>query len=471
MQARINLVRTILAASLAASGLIAAIAAAGDADAKDGAKHRHEHGQHKKADAAELQDVVKGADPTPEACPSALPAGAQCFAGQDANGAYYWIARPKDWNGILVVHSHGGPRSTKPKLTHPREDLMRFAVTVDEGYAWAGSDYRRAGYGVRMAAADTDNVRKIAEKLLGQPKLVLLHGQSWGGNVAAKTAELYAVDADGHRNYDGVVLTSGVLGGGTGSYGFRADLRAVYQYYCHNHPRADEVQYPVWQGLPKGAKMTRDDLEARVNQCTGIDEAADKRTPQQAENLKNILAVTHVPEKTLVEHLAWATNLFQDMIWRKLDGKSPFDNSKTVYAGSDDDAALNKGIERFTADPEAVRMLAYDADPTGQIMLPTITMHAKNDPTAFVPLEAHYRDVVTRAGNGELLEQNFTDEAVHSKLSTPQYAALFSSMVDWIETGDKPTRQSVAAACEEKAKTYHEPCLFLQDFTPWPQGQ
>jgi len=308
----------------------------------------------------------RGDETTPKDCPENLPAGTECFAGRDMRGAYYWIAKPKNWNGVLVVHAHGGPRTAKPKPDDPVEDLERFAVTVQEGYAWAGSNYRRQGYGVRMAAADTDNVRRIAERLLGKPKTVLLHGQSWGGNVAAKTAELYALDWRGHKNYDGVVLTSGLLAGGSRGYDFRADLRAVYQYYCKNHPRADEVQYPVWQGLPKGASMKREELEKRVDECTGLSLAKDKRSPEQARNLANILAVTHVPEKTLVAHLAWATGMFQDIIWRRLDGKNPFDNSQVQYKGSDDDAALNKGVERFKADPQAHRAMVYDAASSGQ---------------------------------------------------------------------------------------------------------
>lgn len=401
------------------------------------------------------------ASPKKAECPKEMPKATECFSGADENGAYYWIAKPENWNGVLVVHSHGGPRTATPKPDDPLEDLVRFAVTVDEGYAWVGSNYRREGYGVRMAAEDTDNVRKIAEELLGKPRLTLLHGQSWGGNVAAKAAELYALDADGKKNYDGVVLTSGVLGGGTGSYGFRADLRAVYQYYCKNHPRPDEMQYPVWQGLPKDAKMKRDDLEKRVDECTGISQPKDKRSPEQAKNLANILAVVKVPEKTFVAHLAWATNLFQDVVWRRLDGKNPFDNSKTVYSGSDDDEALNKGVERFSADAEAVRMLAYDADLTGQIVLPTITMHANDDPTAPVELEKQYHDKVAAAGNSDLLVQNFTDEAEHSKLSTPQYAALFSELLNWIDKGSKPTPETIAASCKAATSRYDEPCRFV----------
>lgn len=408
----------------------------------------------------------KPADPAPKDCPSSMPVGTECFAGQDLHGAYYWIAKPKDWNGTLVVHAHGGPRTAKPTPDDPVEDLERFAVTVQEGYAWAGSNYRREGYGVRMAAADTDNVRRIAIRLLGKPKHVLLHGQSWGGNVAAKTAELYALDWRGQKNYDGLVLTSGLLAGGGHGYDFRADLRAVYQYYCKNHPRADEVQYPVWQGLPKGSKMSRDELQQRVDECTGISLAKDKRSPEQAKNLANILAVTKVPEKTLVAHLSWATGLFSDIVWRRMDGKNPFDNADVQYKGSDDDAALNKGVERFKADPQAARLMAYDADLTGQIVAPTITLHAKNDPTVFVDHEAIYRQTVDKAGNGELLVQNFSDEAEHSKLSTPQYAALFSAMLSWIDKGEKPTPQTVAALCEKKAETYKEPCKLLPDFVP-----
>ncbi|QND52867.1 alpha/beta hydrolase [Phyllobacterium sp. 628] len=401
-------------------------------------------------------------------CPAKLPADTDCYSGQDKNGAFYWIARPKNWNGILVLHTHGGPRLSRPNIDDPVEDLERFAVTVSEGYAWAGSSYRREGYGVRMAAEDTENLRLIAWDKLGRPRLTLLHGQSWGGNVAAKIAELYSINGAGDRVYNGVVLTSGVLAGGTRAYDTRADLRVVYQYYCHNNPKPDEQQYPLWQGLPKDVHMPRSELDARVNACTGVDLPVEQRSPEQKQNLANILAIVPVPERTLAAHLAWGTMTFKDMIWRRLDGHNPFDNQTAEYKGSTDDAALNKDVERFTADPEGVRLLAYDSDLTGQIVLPTLTMHAKDDPTAPVEFENVYRDTVTKAGNGDLLVQTFTDEHEHSKLSTPQYAALFQSMTDWIDKGTKPTPVSVDGICQQKAPTYGEPCRFDTKYYPGP---
>ncbi|HET6242098.1 MAG TPA: hypothetical protein VFD99_08955, partial [Arthrobacter sp.] len=128
--------------------------------------------------------------PGPAACPASLGGKATCYTGQDADGAYYAIAVPKDWNGSLVVHAHGGPdlgEGSDPDRSIG--DLDRWSVMVDEGYAWAGSSYRRGGYGTRMAAADTENLRRLFVDEFGKPKRTYVHGQSWGGNVAAKVAE------------------------------------------------------------------------------------------------------------------------------------------------------------------------------------------------------------------------------------------------------------------------------------------
>lgn len=404
--------------------------------------------------------------PADATCPEGIPAGTKCYTGRSEEGAFYWIAIPANWNNVLVVHSHGGPRTTTPEINDEIDDLQRFSVMVREGYAWAGSTYRRGGYGVRMAAEDTDILRRIFWDRFGKPRRTIVHGQSWGGNVAAKVSELYAVDGNGQRNYDGVLLSAGLVAGGTRGYVFRSDLRAVYQFYCRNHPRPDEVQYPVWQGLPADARMSRAQVSARIDECTGLSKPAAERTPEQARKLRNILGVIGIREDEFVSHLNWATGLFQDMVWKRLDGHNPFSNEGRVYSGSDDDAALNAGVERFSADPEGVARLAYDADLTGQIMLPTLSIHAKNDPTVFVGVDAVYLDIIAAAGRSDLLVQTFTNEDIHSKLSTPEYAGMLDALMAWIDKGEKPTPATVAAACETHAAAYGEPCKFDTGFVP-----
>jgi pimeloyl-ACP methyl ester carboxylesterase len=403
-------------------------------------------------------------------CPAGLPAGASCYAGQDSNGAYYWIVVPEHWNHVLVVHSHGGPSLKRPVAEDPLSDLQRFAVTVTEGFAWAGSSYRHAGYGVRDAAQDTDNLRQIFWSKFGRPRYTLLHGQSWGANVAAKAAELYGSDASGKPVYDGVILTSGVLGGGTRSYDFRVDLRVVYQYFCKNHPAADEPAYPLWQGLPADSKLRPHDLDERINSCTGVELPEAARSPTQKRALANILAVVHIPERTLASHMNWATFTFRDLVQRQLRGENPFSTTGVRYVGSDDDTALNAAVERFTADPSGVRDLAYDSDLSGKLTVPTLTMHAEDDPTAFVELESTFHDTVAKAGSNALLVQSFTDEHEHSKLATPEYAALFRAMLRWITDGQKASPATLAADCAVTRKIYGEDCHFDPGFQPRPLG-
>ncbi|WML78552.1 hypothetical protein [Streptomyces sp. VNUA74] len=399
-------------------------------------------------------------------CPPALAEKATCWTGRDTGGAYYTMAVPKDWNGSLVVHAHGGPDlGDASDPARSTEDLGRWAVMVEEGYAWAGSAYRRGGYGARMAAEDTENVRRLFTQRFGRPERTYLHGQSWGGDVAAKAAETYGARRGA---YDGVLLTNGVLGGGSRGYDYRVDLRVVYQYYCRNHPRPTEPQYPLWQGLRPGSTMTNAGLDARLRECTGYDSAPADRTALQQRNLDDILAVTGIPERTLESHLRFATFTFRDIVSSRLDGRNPWSNRGVRYSGSHDDKALNAGVERFSADPAARRDLSYDSDLTGRVDLPVLTLHAIDDPTAFVEHEAAYRATLDGVGRGRNLVQTFTKESEHSSLSDSEYAASIAALDAWARTGRKPAPHSIAASCATFDATYGDGCFYDPGFHPKP---
>jgi hypothetical protein len=416
---------------------------------------------------ARADDPVKSNASSVMTCPAGLPAETTCYSGKDGNGAFYLLAKPNNWNGMLVVAAHGGPSPFgEEKLKTVSDFLQRFSVIVREGYAWAGSSFRRGGFGVRMAAEDSENVRRIFIQTFGRPKRTIIHGQSYGAGVAAKVAELYAVNPDGARNYDAMLLTSGVLAGGTRFYLPRADMRAVYQYYCKNHPRPDEPQYPVWMGLPADSKLTPQDLESRVNECAGIKLPAAQRSEQQRHNLANILNVTRTPERTLLINMDRATFLFQDIVHRRLAGRNPFSNIGVKYTGSTDDEALNQNVQRFRSDPQAVSDLAFDSDPTGKVFIPVLTMHAIDDPQVAVEVESIFRETFEKAGAAERLVQTFTDEREHGRLSTPQYAALLAALRDWIESGRKPSPPSIGDVCGPFSKVYNEPCLFVPSYQP-----
>lgn len=406
------------------------------------------------------------AGPARGECPADLAGQATCYTGRDAGGAYYAIAVPADWNGSLVVHAHGGPDlGAESDPDRSLDDLGRWSVMVKEGYAWAGSSYRRGGYGTRMAAADTESVRRLFVEEFGEPRRTYVHGQSWGGNVAAKVVETYGARRGA---YDGALLTNGVLGGGSRGYDYRVDLRVVYQYYCANHPRATEPQYPLWQGLRAGSTMTSAGLRTRLQECTGYASASSERTALQQRNLDDILAVTRIPERTLESHLRFATFTFRDIVHDRLGGRNPFGNQGVRYSGSHDDVALNAGVERFAPDPTAVRDLSYDSDLTGKVPVPVLTLHAIDDPTAFVEHEAAYRATLQGARRGGHLVQTFTREHEHSELSDAEYANSLAALDAWVRKGRKPTAGSVAASCTAFARAYGTGCFYDPEFRPAP---
>lgn len=414
------------------------------------------------------------ASPQQQPCPKEvkdLPEGTTCWAGQDEAGAYYWIAKPKDWNGNLVLHSHGGPALGKlPKAERAIEDFDRWSIWVRSGNALAVTSYRQGGVEVMAGAEDTARMLPIAVSVIGKTKKVILHGQSWGGGVAARAAEVNGPLSKVEPKIDGVLLTNGLLAGGTKAYDFRLDLRVVWQAVCENHPRANEIQYPLWQGLSsKDAKMSKEDLTQRVNECLGLDKPKTERSEKQKENLKTIVDVIKIPEKSIQGHLGWATHHFQDIVFNRLQGKNPFSNEHVNYVGSNNDEALNKKVLRYKADPSAVAAFAKDADPSGNIALPMLTLNAMNDPTVFVEIADFWKNKVGKVGKGNNLVQVFADDNQHSYISDTHYVTIMNSLLKWIDKGEKPTPTSVAKECSAlDAKWNPKDCRFVPDFKPAP---
>lgn len=404
------------------------------------------------AGAAHAQTVVT--------CPRPLDVAARCYEGRDASGAAFAIAIPEKWNRALVIYGHGGPSLRAPDPERVRQSLDRWSFVVKAGYAWAGTSYARGGYGVRSAAEDLERLRGVFVAAFGAPRRALLHGEGWGANVAARALELFP------GRFDGALLTSGEIAGATRAYDARIDLRAVYQYFCRNHPRPDEPPYPLWMGEPPGVRMNSADVRERVNACTGWNRPAPRRTSAQRRALAEILAATRIPERSLVNYLTWSTGVLADIV-RALDGRNPFTNVGVAYHGTTDDRALDAGVPRFAADPLARARLAADGDPTGRADTPTVTLHAVGDPVAYVEQESAYRETRERAGTAGRLVQLFTDERDHDLLATPELAAALAALDEWVEQGRKPTAASVIAGCAAiEAQFRNETCRILADYRP-----
>jgi hypothetical protein len=416
------------------------------------------------------QEAPKASPPAATACPPAVGEIATCYSERLGSGAYVLAAMPKAWNGNLIVFGHGGPAVVPPTAAGSQGDLAKYAFAVKSGYAWIASSYRREGYGVQMAAEDSEQARRYFVERIAKPSRTIYHGASYGGLVGAKLIETYARSADGSANYDGAIFNSGFVLGAPVSHQFRADLRAVYQYYCKNLPGPDEPQYPLWSGLPAQSKMTLKDLETAVDACTGVAHGVAERSETQKQNLASILGVMRFPERMLVRHMQAATFLFREIAERVTHGASAFSNVDVRYSGSSNDAELNRSVARFAADPAAVAALKADGEPTGSLPVPVVSVHSINDPQVVVEVQSAYRAAVDRAGSGDRLVQAFTDENEHTGQSAPELAAALDALMLWIEKGVKPTPQTIAATCERRRASFDGKCSYHPEFSPKPYG-
>ena len=398
--------------------------------------------------------------PTKQVCPEGVPAGATCLRGQDSATSHYLIVMPAKWTGVLVVHAHGGPSLGTPKTTRADEDIKRWAITVQEGHAWAGSVFRQGGFAVTTAAEDTERVRRIFIDHVAKPRTTLLHGQSWGAMVATRAGEMFP------KSWDGILLTSGVVAGPT-TYDFRLDIRALYQHLCNNHPRPTEQAYPLSIGLPTDSKLTHAELAQRANECLGTGTPAAQRTPEQAQKLKTIVDVLKMPENSVMSHLNWGTFSLQDVV-AKNGGVSPFGNAGVRYVGSSDDVKLNAAIPRFTADPKAVARFSADVNHEGRFVVPVISAHAINDATVFVEGQDVLRQKMKAAGKDHLLVQTYVDSREHSYWGDAHYPPLFNALLQWVEKRQKPSPSDIDQQCKQLSSAKPADCRFLPNYAVKP---
>jgi hypothetical protein len=407
-------------------------------------------------------------------CPPGLPPATICLAGQDAHGAFYLIAVPAAYNGELVLWNHG--YSITPPAPLGTADLAPGApVLLELGFAVAASSYRPdaiglGGWAVRDGAEDTENLRQLFVQTVGRPQRTFLVGASEGGLITEEMVERFGRDEHSVRRYDGALSACGVVAGATRLWQADFDQRVVYQYYCQNLPRPDEEQYPLYFGLAPDNTLTADDVGARINECTGVAQPPETRTPQQAQNLANLVGVLRISEGDLLAQLAGDAFGMQEIALVRTHGLNPFTNAGAHYSGSSDDRALNRGVYRAAADPAAARFLRKAYDPDGDIDLPMVTIHTTGDPTVFVEEENAFRHTVKDAGRLHNLQQNYTDAAEHCEFSFSEELAAFQALIGWVETHSKPTREDVAGLCQQNMLLFADTCNFDLIFHPKPLG-
>ena len=325
--------------------------------------------------------------------------------------APYRIDMPEKWNGILLIYYHG--YSEKP-VTYDKNDTKGLSSGfASQGFAVAQSGYSEAGFAIEHAVPETEALRRYTIAHYGQPKETYVLGHSMGGELAMITMESYP------NRYDGALPLCGLLQPSTWALGRGGAMRAAFDYY---YPGV----MPSIVGAP--ADVVFDDAMV---------EKVLKVLPTNPKGFKEMMALGHFKtERDLADGVVFGSFTLRDFEQRL--GMPVVENRNYLYAGGEDDNALNEGVKRYAAPDAALAYLKTWYTPTGILLKPTLAVHTTYDPIIPADSVRLYSDQVQRAGSSANFVQQFVKADGHCNISGPETFTALQELIQWKHTGVKP---------------------------------
>ncbi len=139
------------------------------------------------------------------------------------DGAHYLIEVPSNWNGTLVLYSHGYVFPGQPNPALDAGDPLTEAALLNQGYALAGSAYSTAGWALQQAFQDQIALLNFFDATCGQPLRTIAWGHSLGGIITAGLVQLNP------GRFNGALPMCGVLAGGVGTWNQALDGAFAFQ--------------------------------------------------------------------------------------------------------------------------------------------------------------------------------------------------------------------------------------------------
>lgn len=326
--------------------------------------------------------------------------------------APYRIEVPADWNGELVVYTHGYELTDgKPfpfEATYQKRIRDGF---VSRGFAYLQSGYAKEGWAVKEGLEDTEALRRHFVAAHGEPKKTWITGHSMGGLIATVALErqpdVYA---------GGLALCPALAPAAEFFEENLFDLLAAFDFLA---------------GRAAGIAPLTDSKWALASaEATA---AALAKNPAAARILAGRFALR-------ADDLPWLLAFYQP-IWKELverAGGIPVDNRNTLYAGFGDDPAMNRGVARVAGDPAAERYLQQYASPTGRLSDPLVVLHTTYDPIVPPVVASRYDQLATAEGNRDRVRYRFVEADGHCNFTSEETQKAFDLLRDWAASGKAP---------------------------------
>lgn len=395
----------------------------------------------------------------------AQPASSTPYTGTTADGGQ-WIADvPSNWNGTLLLYSHGFGPPAPADLPDPNTKQ----ALLDRGYAMAGSSYDPHGswWALNSALNDQFQTLSAVEALLPHPPThVFAVGTSMGGLISSLEDE----HSDGRLQ--AALTTCGIVAGAVQLNNYQLDG----EYAVNQLLAPDQHLKLVGYSNPGDGLTTGYALDAIAQQA--------QTTPQGRARLALAMSLMNVATwpagqpmpaphdyaaqeqgqydiqfaPTGAPPLITTTDFFEfgryyieqaaggNAAWDKdvnfgvLLARSPYAPEViSLYrqAGLDlrDDLENLTRHANITAKPAAVRSLTQSSVPTGRLQIPELDMHTISDQLVPVQQENYYRHTVAFAGRRELLRQAFVQRQLHCNFTPSELVAGVQAIEQRVDTG------------------------------------
>ncbi len=375
------------------------------------------------------------------------------------NGAAYRVETPDNWNGTLILFSHGympagvefPPGVPLANRTETEQWLL------DHGYALAGSEFRgRVGMVIKDAYEDNEALLDWFDATVGKPRRTIASGFSMGGSIATRLAE-----RDPHR-IDGVLAISGMQDTQANmnreldvAFAIRTLLTTDQQLEL---VKAADPQHSV-AVLDQGVQTALTTPEGRaklalIGAIGGLPPWASAHSPRPTDLEEAIRAQAWWTESAYV--LTLGPTGRQD-IERRAGGNPSFnvgvDYTRELalsglqsfvtqaYAGTTANLQADLGqlaqAPRIAPDPRAVAWMYRYGVSAGTTPSPVVTIHGvaegiiQSDPR-------WYGEQVAQHGNPNRLRQLYLDRGVHGPLSAADEIVALQGLLTRVETGRWP---------------------------------
>jgi pimeloyl-ACP methyl ester carboxylesterase len=400
------------------------------------------------------------------------------------SGATYRFDLPAQWNGTVLLFSHGyAPGPANPARTAPRDEAP---LLLARGYALIGSSYSKTGWALAEAVPDQLATLDLFAAQAGKPRRVLAWGSSMGGLATIALMERHPQRFDG-----GMALcasASGTLGmmntALDGAFVFKTllapDSNLQLRFMAAAPTARKEWQQALDAAQATEAGRARIALAATLAQTqTWVDgpqpPSADDARAVQLQLYKAFLPGVLLPrddqELRAGGNFSWNTGVDYSAALAAT-GREAFVRSLYARAGLDLQADLRKLAQapRVPADPQAVAAMKAHYVPTGELRAPLLALQTVSDPYTLTEFTGDY------ARLAPLARGVYVQRAGHCNFTPAETLTALQALEERISKGSWNTaastlnRQAQALDAGPAAFTEHSPAPLLRSCNAKPGG-